>query len=190
MTARRGALSPERVRRKTRRKQKQYSQLFLCSHNARIFLHIYFDSSKMRLSGLTRSGERMAEFPANNQRHLFASIVLAFGLRGRFFILFSIPSDEWGERPGALEHSCSLDEGGSVHLGDRSNGQIGLDDQMTSVFCRNLPRAMWAVLLALVLRSRLGQWLFYSPVRVKGAWSTRAKTNRGQRGRRSQRGQI
>ena len=30
----------------------------------------------MRLSGLTRSGERMAEFLANNQRHLFASIVL------------------------------------------------------------------------------------------------------------------
>jgi len=43
----------------------------------------------MRLSGLTRSGERMAEFMANNQRPLFASIVLAFGLRGRFlsFIL-------------------------------------------------------------------------------------------------------
>jgi hypothetical protein len=63
----------------------------------------------MRLSGLTRSGERMAEFLANNQQPLIASIVLAFGLGDRFFILFSIPSDEWGSRQVALEHPARRD---------------------------------------------------------------------------------
>ena len=51
----------------------------------------------MRLSGLTRSGERMAEFPANNQRSLLASIVFAFGLVVVFYPLSSILSDQWGE---------------------------------------------------------------------------------------------
>jgi hypothetical protein len=52
----------------------------------------------MRLSGLTRSGERMAEFPADNQRSLFASIVLVFRLVVVRFLRTN------GELSGALVH--------------------------------------------------------------------------------------
>ena len=46
----------------------------------------------MRLSGLTHSGERTADFPVNNQRFLFASIVLAFGL----VVVFILILDSFG----------------------------------------------------------------------------------------------
>jgi hypothetical protein len=144
LTARRGASSPERVRRKTRRNHKQYSQLFLCSHNARIFLHRYFDSSKMRLSGLTRSGERMAEFPAINQRSLFASIVSSSASLVVFYRLSSISFGRMGSREVLRSNSRSLDESSSVHL--RTSVHLGTGQIVRSHGSMNgLTCARWAV---------------------------------------------